>query len=112
MKAVCHLDRVGRALPTTFGVRTGAIADDDLEFAPAHVITTDHVACPALPSGKPSATLVDESLRLVTILRTVFAPVDPLIVADEARPAAGPTLTGGPQLPAHRGKYLTASCMR
>src|SRR5258708_25061131 len=31
MKAVCHLDRVGRALPTTFGVRTGAIADDDLD---------------------------------------------------------------------------------
>jgi hypothetical protein len=25
------LDRVGRALPTTFGVRTGAIADDDLD---------------------------------------------------------------------------------
>jgi hypothetical protein len=28
VKPVCHLDRVGRPLPTTFGVRAGAIADE------------------------------------------------------------------------------------
>src|SRR5229473_2061239 len=31
MKAICHLDLIGRALPTTFGVRAGSIADYDLD---------------------------------------------------------------------------------
>jgi len=30
MKSVCHLDRLGRTLPSSFGVGPGSIANDDL----------------------------------------------------------------------------------
>jgi hypothetical protein len=57
VKPVCHLDRVGRPLPTTFGVRAGAIADDDLDAGVATKPVGEYV-------GGAIVEQIDRSVRL------------------------------------------------
>jgi hypothetical protein len=57
VKPVCHLHRVGRPLPTTFGVRAGAITDDDLDARVATEPVGEHV-------GGAIVEQIDQSVRL------------------------------------------------
>jgi hypothetical protein len=57
VKPVCHLDRVGRTLPTTLGVRTGPIADDDLDAWVATEPVGEHL-------GGTIVEQIDRSVRL------------------------------------------------
>src|SRR5215210_2594271 len=57
MKAIRHLDCVGRPLPTTFGISTGAIADDDLDARVAAEPVGEHV-------GSAIVEQIDRSVRL------------------------------------------------
>ena len=57
MKPICHLNRVGRTLPTTFGVRAGAVADDDLDAEVATEPVGKHV-------GGAIVEQIDRSVRL------------------------------------------------
>src|SRR5438105_2842045 len=68
MKAVCHLNGVGRTLPTTFGVRAGTIADDDLDASVAAQPVGQNV-------GRAIIEQINGSVRLEVKEQRAVAPL-------------------------------------
>jgi hypothetical protein len=70
VKPVYHLDRVGRALPTTLGVRASTITDDDLDARVAAEPVGKHVGSAIVEQIDRSVGLKIHKQRAVAALLT------------------------------------------